>query len=45
MLFFQKKKMASPSSEGGKLSPTIIKAIDEAMTEEGESPVSALEKN
>lgn len=34
---FSGEKEVSPSSEGGTLSPTVTKAIDEAMTEEGES--------
>jgi predicted transcriptional regulator len=38
---FSLEKEVSPSSKGGTLSPTIIKAIDEAMTEEGETPVSS----
>ena len=37
---FSAEKEVSPSSEGGTLSPTVTKAIDEAMTEEGESPDS-----
>lgn len=37
---FSREKEVSPSSKGGTLSPTIIKAIDEAMMEEGESPDS-----
>ena len=39
--FFPEEKKVSPTSESGKLSPTIIKAIDEEMTEEGESPASS----
>lgn len=39
--FFPEEKKVSPTSESGKLSPTIIKAIDEAMTEEGESSDSS----
>lgn len=37
---FSGEKEVSPTSEGGKLSPMVTKAIDEAMTEEGESPAS-----
>ena len=38
---FSGEKEVSPSSERGTLSPTIIKAIDDAMTEEGETHVSS----
>ena len=38
---FSVEKEVSPSSERGTLSPTIIKAIDDAMTEEGETHVSS----
>lgn len=37
---FSAEKEVSPTSEGGTLSPTVTKTIDEAMTEEGESPDS-----
>ena len=38
---FSGEKEVSPSSESGTLSPTVIKTINEAMTEEGESPDSS----